>query len=77
MVALAEVAGGALLVLAGVVLIATGRSIADLSEKLDAIGSTNPIDETEAAWWKVALFRTVGVVVVLIGLVFVGAGLAG
>lgn len=66
---------GLLIVLLGGVLIVAARSIADFTEKLDAIGSTHSAAKTEAAWWKVSLYRVVGAFLVFLGLVFFVGGL--
>ncbi|MEF8881088.1 MAG: hypothetical protein V5A34_01005 [Halapricum sp.] len=74
MVVFADLFAGLLIMLAGGVLIVGARSIADVTEKLDAIGSTHSAAETEAAWWKVSLFRVVAAFLVLLGLViFLGS----
>ncbi|CCQ33178.1 hypothetical protein HTIA_1040 [Halorhabdus tiamatea SARL4B] len=60
---------------AGVASIVGARSIADLSEAVDAIGSTHSVAETEAAAWKVSSYRYFGAFAVFFGLLFVLAGL--
>ncbi|WEL20520.1 hypothetical protein [Halorhabdus sp. BNX81] len=75
MVDIAEVALGLGLTLAGVASIVGARSIADLSEQLDAIGSTHSAAETEAAPWKVSMYRYSGAFIAFLGLLFVLAGL--
>ena len=74
MVVFADLFAGLLLMVGGGVLIVASRSIADFTEQVDAIGSTHSAAETEAAWWKVALYRAVFAFLVLIGLViFLGS----
>lgn len=75
MVVIADAAMGLLVMLAGGVLLAGARQIADFSEKMDAIGSTHSAAETEAAWWKVSLYRVVAAFVVFLGLIFFVGGL--
>ncbi|WP_135664049.1 hypothetical protein [Halorhabdus rudnickae] len=63
MVLIEDVVVGVLLLVVGAILVVRGRSVADMSETIDAIGSTNSFDGTEAAAWRVTQFKMRGVVV--------------
>lgn len=70
------------LVLFGLLAVALGGAVyrfasplARFSEQLDAIGSTTSAEEVEPASWKVVLYRAVGVLTTIAGVVFVARGL--
>lgn len=53
------------------------RPVTDFAEKLDAVGSTNRVAETQAADWNVAITRNLGLLAAVVGAVFALIGLSG
>lgn len=66
---------GVCFLLFGAVGVRYPRRLADLSEKLDAIGSTRETWLVEAAEWKVTLTKFFGAVSLVVGAMFVLSGL--
>jgi uncharacterized membrane protein len=64
------VAGGLVVALAGGLLARYARPVSTFQERLDAIGSTTPVEEVEAAEWKVLLNRVLGGCLLVVGLLF-------
>lgn len=69
-----RIAVGLGILLTGVVFARHARLVADLSEMLDAVGSTNRAATTRAADWNVTLTRYGGVAAAVAGLLWALTG---
>jgi hypothetical protein len=74
---LSSLAVGVLVVAGGALWFRYAERIATFQERLDAIGSTTPAGEVEAAGWRVAFTKLTGALFVGVGALFLASGLAG
>jgi hypothetical protein len=77
MVDIGFLAVGALMVAGGGLWFNYATRIATFQERLDAIGSTTPAGDVEAAGWRVAFTKLTGALFVAVGVLFLASALVG